>query len=305
MQEKDRTAVEWAARHGGVVTAPMLQEWGFSPNEVKGRVRRRGWVGIGRGAYRLMPARDGRDRLIAAVTVLERAVISHEAAAELHGFTRLPKGQVVVTVHSRTTHDFPGVVARRAHDLDDAHVTELDGLRVTTPERTVVDLAAGRTPGHIGAIVDDLVARRLLDLPTLDQIATSVARRGKPGTTAMRKVLEPRVGAAHPQSELERRARELVDHSGLPAPLPEFPIPWAPNRRFDDAYPEHRLALEWDSRRYHGQLQAFEADRQRDREATVHGWRVVRFTWADVTENPQMVVETIRRLLAVRRRTAG
>jgi very-short-patch-repair endonuclease len=59
-------------------------------------------------------------------------------------------------------------------------------------------------------------------------------------------------------------------------------------RRFDDAYPDHRLAIEWDGRRkYHGQFAAFEADRLRDREALLNGWRVVRFTWNDVNNRPQ------------------
>jgi hypothetical protein len=100
-----------------------------------------------------------------------------------------------------------------------------------------------------------------------------------------------------PQSELERRARDLIASAGLPMPIHEYPIPWAPGRRFDDAYPDQRLAIEWDSRRYHGQLEAFEADRLRDRTAALHGWRVIRFTWQDVEQRPAMVVESIRLLL--------
>jgi hypothetical protein len=233
------------------------------------------------------------------VTVLERAVISHESAAEIHGFTRIPIGLAVVSVHSRTTHDFPGVRAVRCHDLDESHITSVGALPVTTVERTVVDLAAGRSPGHIGAIVDDLVSRNLLDFPTMVEIAGSVARKGKPGTVTMREVIELRGGEQRPQSELEKRARKLLKESGLPVPVPEFAIPWAPNRRFDDAYPQQKLAIEWDSRRYHGQLDAFEADRLRDREAAIHGWRIVRFTWHDVVERPHLVVETIRQLLSI------
>jgi hypothetical protein len=296
---KDRDALEFAAAHGGVVTADRLAELGFTSHEIRGRVRRHNWKSIGRGGYRLIPIRDHRDSLLAAVTVLERAVISHESAAEIHGFTRIPLGLAVVSVHSRTTHDFPGVRAVRCHDLDESHVTFAGPVPVTTIERTVVDLAAGRSPGHVGAIVDDLVSRKLLDFPTMVEIAGSVARKGKPGTVTMREVIELRGGEMRPQSELERRARRLLESAGLPAPIPEFPIPWAPNRRFDDAYPEHKLAIEWDSRRYHGQLDAFEADRLRDREAAIHGWRVVRFTWQDVIDRPYRVVDTISQLLSI------
>jgi predicted transcriptional regulator of viral defense system len=291
---------EFAASHGGVVPASELERLGITPNQIRSKVRRHGWVSLGRGAYRLFPARDHRDNLLAAVTVLERAVVSHESAAEIHGFSRLPKGKAIVTVHSRTTHKFrfDEVLAHRTHDLDPSHVTVVGALPVTTVERTVVDLAAPRHPKHIGAIVDDLVSRGLLDFSMLMQIAESVARKGKPGTVTMRTVIEERGGAMRAQSELERRARALIESAGLPQPIHEFAIPWAPERRFDDAYPHAKLAIEWDSRRYHGQLEAFEADRRRDRAAAIHGWRVVRFTWEDLEVRPREVIDSIRLLLA-------
>lgn len=296
---KDDIARAFAASHGGVVPAPLLKQLGFTSSQIRTRVRRHGWRSIGRGAYRLFPARDNRDHLLTAVAVLERAVVSHESAAEIHGFTRLPKGLSVVTVHSRTTHEFrfEEVLAHRSHDLDESHIGLVGSIPVTTMERTVVDIAAGRHPKHVGAIVDDLVSRGVLDFAVMADIAQSVARKGKPGTVTMRTVIEERGGAMRSQSEFERRARELIEAAGLPTPVHEYPIPWAPERRFDDAYPDELLAIEWDSRRYHGQLAAFEADRIRDRAAAVNGWRVIRFTWSDVEKRPLEVVETIQHLL--------
>ena len=127
---------EFAAAHGGVVPAPELDLIGFTPIQIRSKVRRHGWVSLGRGAYRLFPARDHRDNLLAAVTVLERAVVSHESAAEIHGFSRVPKGKAIVTVHSRTTYKFrfDEVVAHRTHDLDPSHVTVVGALPVTTVE---------------------------------------------------------------------------------------------------------------------------------------------------------------------------
>jgi very-short-patch-repair endonuclease len=83
----------------------------------------------------------------------------------------------------------------------------------------------------------------------------------------------------------------------LPEPRLEFSIPWDPERRFDAAYPAARLAIEWDSRRWHELSDAFSRDRERDRQSLLHGWRVLRFTWVDVTERPTEVVETVRSLL--------
>lgn len=133
---------------------------------------------------------------------MERVIVSHESAAELHEIRRVPWRRAVLTNHSRTTHRFAGVEIRRAHDIDDWHVTTLLGLPVTTIERTVVDLAATRSVGHVGAIVDDLVTSRRIDLDKLAAIARSVGRRGKPGTVTIRTVLERRLGLNPAESEL-------------------------------------------------------------------------------------------------------
>lgn len=167
------------------MTTRFLKSIGFTRGMIDGRVRRHGWKSVGRGAYRVIPVRDHRDEVRSAVAALERAIVSHESAAEIHGIRRVPRGKAVVSVHSRTTHEFEAVEVHRTHDLDEWHITSADDLPVTTIERTVVDLAGSRSVGHVGAIVDDLVTRRRVDLQALASVAQSVARRGKPGTTTV------------------------------------------------------------------------------------------------------------------------
>ena len=297
MRPIDRTILDFANAHGGVVTRHFLEQLNLSRGQIEMRVRRHGWKSIGRGAYRVLEARDVRDRLSGAIAAINASAVSHESAAELHGFRLLPTGVAVVSAHSRTTHQFDGVLVHRTHDLDPSHLTRVDGLPCTTVARTIVDLAPGVSDRRLGAIVDDLVVRRRVELSEVDVVLASIARQGKPGVTRMRRVLTSRWGEDHNASILERRARSLLARSGLPRPVSEFPIPWSDGRRFDDAYPDHRLALEWDGRKYHGQFSAFEADRRRDREALENGWRVLRFTWNDVNNRPQMVVDTVGSLL--------
>lgn len=297
MRDIDRAILDFANLHGGVVTKSFLDNVGLTRGQIESRVRRHGWRSLGRGAYRILEARDHRDRLAGALAAINPSVVSHESAAEVHGFAFVPRGVAVISAHSRTTHVFDGVLVHRTHDLDETHVVSVDGLRCTSVARTVVDLAAGSTERRLGAILDDLVSRGRVILADVDHVLDSVARRGKPGVRRMRRVLAVRWGQNHSESILEQRARSLLRRERLPAPVSEFPIPWSVGRRFDDAYPNERLAIEWDGRRYHGQFQAFEADRLRDREALVHGWRVVRFTWNDVNNRPQLVVSTIRSLL--------
>ena len=298
MSTQDRLAVDLAASQGGVITRQQALELGFSTRQIERRLATERWDLVKRGLYRLIPPRDRRDLMRTVLATWPGSVVSHESAAVLHEFPFVDTDRMVLSHHTRTTHDFPGVEVRRTHDLDGWHVTTLDGMRVTTVARTIIDLAQERSVRHMSAIVDQLVSREAVDLLEIGAVLGSTGRRGKPGTVTMREVLEARLGEDQSGSVLERRGRRLIAGAGLPMPVGEYPVPWTTGRRFDDAYPERRVAIEWDSRRFHGQMASFEADRVRDRDAAVHGWVVVRFTWDDVHNHPSRIVETVGALLA-------
>ena len=167
-------------------------------------------------------------------------------------------------------------------------------------ERTLVDLAGVVSPRRVELALDDLVAAgrtRITDLsPTVDELCG----RGRPGSTALRKIIEERAdGPALNGTRLERLGLAILRRAGLPEPELEYPIPWDPIRRFDCAWPWCCLAAEWDSRRWHTQVEAFDSDRARDREAVVHGWRLLRFTWKDLRDRPGEVADTVARALGL------
>ncbi|MEX2279760.1 MAG: type IV toxin-antitoxin system AbiEi family antitoxin domain-containing protein [Acidimicrobiia bacterium] len=298
MKHIDRTATDLAVSQGGVITREQAVQLGFTPKQIKTRLRSGSWRLVKRSVYQLAKPRDRRDLMKTVLATWPGAVVSHESAADVHGFPFVKAKGITVSHHSRTTHDFPQVQVRRNHDLDDWHVTTVDGVRVTTVARTIVDLAADRSVRHIGAMLDRLVSDKMVDIFEVDAVLAATGRRGKPGTTTMREVLEARIGEDYSASELERRGRKIIRDAGLPMPIPEYPIPWTVGRRFDDAYPELKVAIEWDSMRYHGQRAAFEADRIRGRDATLNGWVILRFTWEDVHLRPHTIVEALRTLLA-------
>ena len=293
-----RQAYDRALANGGVISRRDLMSLGFTARMIEGRVRRGQWSIVRRGVYRLAESGDRRDLLRTVLAAWPGAVVSHESAAEVHGFPDITAGRLTLSHHSRTTHRFAGVQVHRTHDLDGWHVTEVDGVRLTTVARTVVDLAAVRPLAVIGRSVDRLISDGKLELLEVEAVVEAVARRGKPGIKTMRKVLEVRSGPDRTASVLERKGRALIRSAGLPTPDSEYPIPWTLDRRFDEAYPVCKVAIEWDSRRYHGQLASFEADRARDRDAAINGWRILRFTWDDVIRHPDRVVDSLRAILA-------
>lgn len=297
MHPGDAIATDLARSQGGVITRKQATEAGLTYGQVRRRLQGGHWQSV-RGGYRLFPADNWLDLVRSALTVLPSSVVSHESAAEIHRIPMVESGLATVSVHSRTTHGFPGVTIRRCHDLLESHVEERAGLRVTTVPRTVVDLAIGRSERHIGAIVEDLLAAKRMTPEAFAAVVGDVARRGRPGSANLRRIVAGIEGVDIDSTRLEKEGRQVLSRGGCPPPIPEYPIPWALDRRFDDAYPDECLAIEWDSVRWHLRLDRFQMDRFRDRQALVHGWRVLRFTWFDVKERPDEVVGTVRAALA-------
>ena len=291
------TILQIASQQGGVIRRDQAAEAGFTMNQIDWRVSTGEWTLVTKGGYRLI-AMPGRLSLLrSAAAVLPDANVSHFSAAALHDLSGLPSETVSVTVPSKTTHAFPGVQVFRNDDLASAHLSTVRGLRVTGLPRTVVDLASMLTLRHLEFVVDDLLASGRCKVADLRLVLDSVARRGKPGVRAMRTVLDARSAADENRSQLERAGGALLSDAGFTGYRDEYPIPWASNQRFDVAFPTHRLAIEWDSIRWHTSKRSFQADRRRDRLAVEHGWRVLRFTWVDVHESPISTIETIRVVL--------
>ncbi|MCL1693601.1 MAG: hypothetical protein M3096_07960 [Actinomycetia bacterium] len=297
----DREVTRLAVRQGGVIRSGQAFECGFTKGQIDQRVRDGRWTLVGRFGYRIVEMEGLLNLVRAAVATLPNAVVSHEAAAEIHDFPKMPRGLASVSVHSRTTHEFPDVVVHRCHDLEKDHIVQVSELPTTSIPRTVVDLAAHLTTGHLAAVLSSLITERRVITAEVQTVVDRVARRGKPGIRKIRTILNGRDSGPRDGTPLERLGAEVLRTRGVPEPLFEFPMPWDPDRRFDAAYPDSGLAIEWDSRRWHDLEEAFSSDRERDRIALLHGWRVVRFTWSDVTQRPDEVAETVRRLLLLPR----
>lgn len=295
--QSNTSILHTAALQGGVLRRDQAIEAGFTKDQIDWRVSNGHWELITNGGYRLLEL-PGRLHLAkAAMTILPDATVSHYSAAAIHDLASVSRRIVSVTVASKTTHAFPGVRVFRNDDLAAWHRSEISGLPTTTLERTVVDLAALLSERHMEFIVDDLLAAGRFGTKELTSVLDSVARRGKPGVGCMRAILEKRSSSDDDQSPLEKAGNALLVKAGFTGFEREYPIPWSALQRFDTAFPFNRLAIEWDSRSWHTLKLAFQNDRERDRLAMEHGWRVLRFTWKDVHDNPSSVAESLRTVL--------
>ena len=301
MGEFDTTLMKYVADHGGVVTRSEVIALGLSPRTLSRRVATGQLVSAARGVFVLPGVSWDEKTQLRAATVRLDAVASHESAARLHGVDGLDPRRITVSVPVRKSNRFLGVIVHQLTDLDDHDIVGLEGIPTTDPTRTIVDLAAVLPQKHLASVMDQLVRMNVTAHQRVADRLEALARRGKPGVRKLRTVLEPRLGGIHASdSELETRLLELLRESGLPVPVTQFRPPWLRhvNGRVDIAFETDRLIVEGDSQRWHGAPEAFQADRRRDNLAQLAGWRILRFTWEDITKRPAYVVAAVEAALS-------
>lgn len=295
-----KQVITFARRNGGVFTRDEALALGMTETTLRRRVAEGVFVRLRPGVLALPGAPDPHILDLQTACRKLGAVVSHQSAAYIHDLDRSRHVKPTVSVERNRTKDLAGVTVHQLNDVKASHIAEVDGLRVTSPERTIIDLAAVISERHLTRIIDNGLAARVIDLDRLQELFAELGRRGKPGTAVLRGLLEAR-GADYvaPDSELERQLVLLIEGAGLPPPVRQFRAPWLRpiNGRVDLAYPDSRLLIEGDSRRWHMLAEAFETDRLRDNAAQLAGWRILRFTWDEITDHPERVVSTIRRAL--------
>jgi very-short-patch-repair endonuclease len=293
---------ELASRQYGLFARSQAFDLGITNEIVHRRLTAGWWTAAAPGVYSLPGWPDSwRRRLwLAHLDVGLHSVVSHEAAAGLHGLTPIPVGRVTVTVPHGDHERQADYEVRQSTDLRPHHCTTVDGLPVTTPARTLVDLAARLRPDRLGRAVDDAHVARRCRIEDVAAVYDELRRPGKRGMRTLKRVLAFRVdGYVPPESVLERRLLAVLRKGGLPDPVRQAALPWRPHepQRVDLLYPRQRVIVEADGRRWHSRLDRMADDRRRDREAQLHGHAVHRFVWEEITRQPALVCETVRAAL--------
>lgn len=220
------------------------------------------------------------------------AVIMGEAAAWLLGLDGAREPQRITAISNLRLNT--GGFRTLDRHLDPELVGVVEGLRVTCPALTTLDLVATQ-----GGRPIDAALRSGVPLATL--WATFRAMPNRPGNAAIRRLLVE--SRDEPWSEAERTAHLLLHRarvSGWKTNHPvRLPTGWV---RLDIAFPHLRLALEIDGYEFHSSRGQFESDRARDVALCLAGWGVHRFTATQVFGRPDAFLQEIRGLLDRRQR---
>lgn len=291
------------ARQHGVIGRRQLAEAGVTKSRLAVWTSRRRLEPCAPRVWRVVGApATWRQRLHAGLLSLgPMSWVSHDAAAQLHGFDRTPPDRVEFLVVRRgkgATLDERVHSTRRWGPVD---AVEIDGLRVTSATRTVLDLANVRVhPDRLRAAIDTAVRLELSSPEALRQRLDQIRSRGRTGVRRVEQLLEASGG----HTELERRFLELVDAAHLPRPETQVVFRHPRTDRFvarvDFYFREARLVVEVSGRLGHSTPDERARDAQRRNELQELGLRVIEFTWDDVTRRAVYVLAQLRRHLSTR-----
>jgi very-short-patch-repair endonuclease len=200
---------------------------------------------------------------------------------------------VEVTVVGRHCRTRAGLRVHRASKLPSADRRVKNGIRVTSPARTLVDFAGGATDEELAHAVSEVYALRVATERAIRAALDRSTHRA--GAATLRAYLASTEGSVMTRSQSERRVRMLLKSARLPAPISSTQLA---GYEVDLLWPQHRLIVEFDGYAFHGHRAAFENDRRRDATLVGAGYRVIRVTWLQLQHEPFAVVANIARALA-------
>jgi hypothetical protein len=285
-------------QHGVVSIRQLTGPLGYTRPAVtrataSGRLHR-----LHRGVYAVGHARLSlRGRCLAAVLAAgPQALLSHGSAAWLWDIaTRAPIPAQVTTPVPRKPR--PPIALHHACALTPEDRALREGIPVTAPPRTLLDLAATVRADRLQRALERSEELGLFDLGAVDSV---LARNlGHSGAGRLRRAITLYRPSPFTRSNLERRFLELVSERGLPRPVANLN---EVGFELDVYWPRERFAVELDLFETHGTRAAFERDRLRQEELKLAGIEMIRVTGRRLDREPGEVVERIAALLERRRR---
>jgi hypothetical protein len=277
-----------AGKQWGVVSRTQLHEAGLGDSTITAWVRRGRLHRMHRGVYAVGHTAVGvMGRVMAALLWAGPGVLlSHTTAAWWWGIIEAEPKVIHLSVpgHKKS---IKGITIHRPRELEG---TTHKGLPVTTVSRTIRDVSSMLQFSDVRKTLAEADFRRLLDINELR------AARGRPGSANLTRALarhQPRLAGA--KSDLEIAFIELCEDHGIP--MPEINV-WRAGCKVDAVWEDKRLVVELDSGSAHGTPARVDEDRRRDLELRRAGYRVVRYSWRQVFDEPAAVAEDLRAQLS-------
>jgi hypothetical protein len=298
--ESRDSAITWiAARQHGAFSHAQALGVGLSASAIKRRVNAGRWVRLLPRVYRVggAPATGRQGMMAATLWAGDGALLSHRAAGVLHGLDGVTADHLEVAAPKHLRSGI--VVAHRATPFTAIDRDFIDHIPVTSATRTLIDLAGVVDGDALELALEDALRRGFTSRARLAYRLRELDGHGRSGCAVLRALLEDGRGQAHSASAPEVVLRRTFSRGGLPRPVAQHEVR-ANGRliaRVDFAYPELRVAIEFDSDRWHTGRRRREGDLDRRNRLTALGWRVVHVTWSELQAGAPRAIATLRALV--------
>jgi very-short-patch-repair endonuclease len=188
----------------------------------------------------------------------------------------------------------------RRIDAHDIHV--VDGIPITRPERVILDIASCfPSANYLDLVVQAARRKRLVTYESTRQMFDRHARRGLKGVRALRETLDRWDPSSRPtESEMETLLLRVIRENGLPEPVAQHDVVDARGHfvaRVDAAYPDERIAIEYDSKQEHSDEFQIAHDAKRRNMLQALGYSVVSARHADLRLGGTELCDQMRTIL--------
>ena len=267
--------------HGGVATTAELLTV-YSRSQLDTRISTGDLVKVWSGVY----SRDEPDTITRLrgldLRADETVAICLATAAAAYGFDT----EEVVDLHvlNPVGHQLRNSDGLLVHRRRGAPLTEVDGRPATTPEWTAVEVARGLRRPRALATLDAALRSGTCDRRQLR--AAAARQSGRRGIVQVRELI--RLAAPEAESPMESEARLVMIDGGLPSPVLQYEIVdrnWQ-TWRVDFAWPDVKVAVEYDGFDWHSQPESLSRDRQKRAALREVGWEVVSAVADDIRRRP-------------------
>jgi very-short-patch-repair endonuclease len=223
----------------------------------------------------------------------DHAVLSHHTAARLWKLLPEGGGLLHVTIRGRNGARPAGVRVHRTHGLSRGEVRAVEQLPVTSPLRTLIDIAPHLDARTFERVVEEALTQRLV---TERQLATTAASdNGRRGAPRLAAVLAAQREPAITRSKAERRFRSLIRAAQLPEPQVNVRVH---GYLVDFYWPRLGVVVEVQGYKFHSGRPAFERDTRKGARLTAAGLSVSYVTWIQMDQEPYAVVARLAQVLA-------
>jgi very-short-patch-repair endonuclease len=292
----DQAIMAMATAQHGMVSRAQILHAGLTNKVIDVRVRNGFLSRVHRSVYRVGPVTGPQAREMAAVLACGAgAAVSGRSAAVLWRMLGRAREEAPVEVIVPSRRPLPaGVMVHHVRTVRAGEITTIDNIPVTTPARTLFDLAAAGHEREVEHALAEALLQRIVTRS--DVLALASDHAGRAGARQLRELIEADEAPGVTRSEAEERFLALIRTAQLTLPSTNVPVA---GYEVDFLWRKERLVVEVDGRAFHARRRRFESDHRRESVLVAAGLRVMRVTWNQIVNEREALLARVARALAM------